>query len=102
MSVEIESLFTTALGLQAPWSVKKVALDTVGQRIYFTRTGHVKQFPSPLCNEPEQGIYDRLKREWRHIDVFQFEAWLHAAVLRSACSVCAKTSQIAVFIHRGV
>ena len=28
MSVGIEALFTSALGLQAPWSVQDVALDT--------------------------------------------------------------------------
>ena len=33
MGVGIESLFTSALGLQAPWSVKKVELDTTRRRI---------------------------------------------------------------------
>lgn len=35
MGVDIESLFTSALGLQAPWSVKKVELDTTRRRIDF-------------------------------------------------------------------
>ena len=41
-------------------------------------------------------MHDRLTREWRHLDFFQFEAWLHAEVPRVACSVCGKTSQIDV------
>jgi len=32
MGIEIESLFTSALGLSAPWRVKDVNLDTVGDQ----------------------------------------------------------------------
>jgi transposase len=35
MAIAIESLFTTALGLQAPWVVAKVGLDTAKRRIDF-------------------------------------------------------------------
>jgi transposase len=37
-----------------------------------------------------------LQRSWRHLDFFQFEAWLHAGVPRVACSACGKTSQLPV------
>ena len=96
MSVGIESLFTSALGLQAPWSVEKVELDTSRRRIDFQLSGQAKRLPCPQCNAPEQGVHDRLDREWRHLDFFQFEAWLHAEVPRVACSACGKTSQIDV------
>lgn len=86
MSIAIESLFTSALGLQAPWSVKSVELDTARRRIDFTLTCDAKQLTCPLCQAPEQGIHDRLHREWRHLDFFQFEGWLHAEVPRIACS----------------
>lgn len=36
MGVGIESLFTTALGLVAPWEVAKVELDTARRRIDFS------------------------------------------------------------------
>ena len=96
MSVGIESLFTSALGLQAPWSVEKVELDTSRRRIDFQLSCEAKRLPCPQCNAPEQGVHDRLDREWRHLDFFQFEAWLHAGVPRVACSACGKTSQIDV------
>ena len=35
-------------------------------------------------------------RARRHLDFFQFEAWLHADVPRVACAGCAKTSQLGV------
>jgi transposase len=35
-------------------------------------------------------------RDWRHLDFFQYEAWLHAPVPRIACNGCGKTTQIQV------
>ena len=96
MSVGIEALFTSALGLQAPWSVQDVALDTSRRRIDFNLTCNVSRLPCPHCAALDQGVHDRLTRQWRHLDFFQFEAWLHAEVPRVACSACGKTGQIDV------
>ena len=96
MGVGIEALFTSALGLQAPWSVQKVELDTARRRIDFDLACKASRLPCPHCHAPDQGVHDRLTREWRHLDFFQFEAWLHAEVPRIACSACAKTTQIDV------
>lgn len=96
MSVGIEALFTNALGLQEPWNVQKVALDTSRRRIDFNLSCSAKRLPCPHCAAPAQGVHDRLSREWRHLDFFQFEAWLHAEVPRVTCSACGKTSQIDV------
>ena len=41
-------------------------------------------------------IHDRVRRSWRHLDFFQFEAWLHAEVPRVQCSGCGKTTQLPV------
>lgn len=96
MGIEIESLFTSALGLSAPWRVKDVKLDTAQRRIDFELTCDAKRLACPACGLPDQGIHDRLKREWRHLDFFQYEAWLHADVPRIACSGCGKTTQMQV------
>ena len=96
MSVGIEALFTSALGLQAPWSVQDVVLDTSRRRIDFNLTCNVSRLPCPHCAALDQGVHDRLTRQWRHLDFFQFEAWLHAEVPRVACSACGKTGQIDV------
>jgi len=96
MSVAIESLFTTALGLAAPWEVAKVELDTSRRRIDFSLRCTAKQLSCPHCQAPEQGVHDRLTRQWRHLDFFQFEAWLHADVPRISCTACGKTTQLPV------
>ena len=96
MGVEIESLFTAALGLQAPWAVEKVDLDTAKRRIDFEVTCKAKVLSCPHCGAADQGIHDRMRRDWRHLDFFQFEAWLHAEVPRVGCSACGKTTQVQV------
>jgi transposase len=96
MGIGIEALFTNALGLQAPWSVKAVKLDTNRRRIDFDLKCDAQRLPCPNCAVPEQGVHDRLQRQWRHLDFFQYEAWLHAEVPRIACKACGKTTQMQV------
>ena len=96
MSVGIESLFTSALGLVPPWAVDKVDLDTARRRIDFEVRCSPKTLACPHCGAADQRIHDRLRRSWRHLDFFQFEAWLHADVPRVACTGCGKTTQAGV------
>jgi len=96
MSNQIEALFTTALGLQAPWHVAKVELDTAKRRIDFEVEHTGKRAACPGCGAEHQLIHDRVRRSWRHLDFFQFEAWLHANVPRIQCSGCGKTTQMTV------
>src|SRR5450759_255483 len=90
MSVGVEGLFTSALGLVAPWEVAKVELDTVRRRIDFEVRCSAKLLACPRCGVAAQTIHDRLRRSWRHLDFFQYEAWLHADVPRVTCAGCAK------------
>ena len=96
MGVQIESLFTAALGLQAPWVVQTVELDTAKHRIDFEVSCTAKRLACPSCGSADQLIHDRNRRSWRHLDFFQYEAWLHAGVPRVECTSCGKTSQVLV------
>jgi transposase len=96
MNGGVESLFTAALGLQGPWLVSEVDLNTVKRRIDFTVSCGVQRLACPQCAAPEQGIHDRVDKQWRHLDFFQFEAWLHAKVPRVKCASCGKTTQVEV------
>lgn len=96
MSLDVESLFTAALGLQAPWEVKRVDLDAAKQRIDFEVSCSSARLSCPSCGAADQGIHDRVRRDWRHLDFFQFEAWLHADVPRVHCGACGKTNQASV------
>ena len=96
MSIGVESLFTSALGLVPPWQVDKVELDTARRRIDFEVRCTAKRLACRHCGAAEQPVHDRLRRSWRHLDFFQFEAWLHAEVPRVACTGCGKTAQVDV------
>ena len=96
MSLSTEALFTAALGLQTPWRVERVELSTASKRIDFDVICTERRLACPHCGAPEQGIHESIQRTWRHLDFFQFEAWLHADVPRVACSACGKTTQVPV------
>ena len=96
MSVGVEALFTSALGLQPPWVVEDVKLDTARRRIDFEISCRDARLTCPACGATAQPVHDRLRRSWRHLDFFQFEAWLHCDVPRVACGGCGKTTQMPV------
>ena len=96
MSVGVEALFTSALGLQQPWVVEDVKLDTAKRRIDFQIGCRDALLACPACGAGAQRVHDRLARSWRHLDFFQFEAWLHCDVPRVACGACGKTTQVPV------
>lgn len=91
------SLFSVALGLQPPWKVVDVAFDPGVGRIDF-EVGFTPgtRFSCPHCGAERQPVHDTQERAWRHLNFFQFEAYLHAKVPRVRCGACAKTTQVAV------
>jgi transposase len=93
MSIAVEALFTSALGLKKPWIVTEVALDGGKKRIDFEVSWDAKRMNCPVCNASDQRIHDRMKRSWQHLDFFEYEAWLHAEVPRVKCGSCGKTTQ---------
>ena len=97
MTAASSSLFTLALGLQAPWEVADVAFDPQAGRIDFQVAFQPgTRFTCPHCGAEHQPVHDTLAREWRHLNFFQFQAYLHAQVPRVRCRHCGKTTQVAV------
>jgi transposase len=71
-------------------------LDTGSNRIDFYVECKAKELPCPICAKTGQRVHDRLARKWRHLDFFQYEAWVHAKVPRVDCEACEKTTQVEV------
>ena len=98
MSQPIEpTLFTLALGLSAPWEVVAVDFDPAKGRIDF-QLGFARgaRFGCNSCGAEEQPVHDTRARSWRHLNFFQYEAYLHANVPRTRCGACGKVHQVAV------
>ena len=91
------SLFTLALGLQAPWAVSAVAFDADAGRLDLQVSFQPgARFTCPQCGAEQQPVHDTLEREWRHLNFFQYQAYLQAKVPRVRCVACGKTTQVPV------
>ena len=91
-----EALFCQALGLAAPWAVQRVALDVERRRIDLYVVWQSSHASCPACAATGQKLHDVRQRSWRHLDFFQFEAYVHCALPRVSCSACGCTSQLSV------
>ena len=91
-----EALFCQALGLAAPWAVQRVALDVERKRIDLYVVWQSSHASCPACAATGQKLHDVRQRSWRHLDFFQFEAYVHCALPRVSCSACGCTSQLSV------
>lgn len=92
----METLFTQALGLAAPWRVIHVDFQQAEGRIVFTAENTAKRLSCPACGAADQPIHDRLPRRWQHLNFFQYKAIIEATVPRIGCQACGKTTQVAV------
>ena len=81
-----KELYQHILGLESPWSVDEVKLDTENQQI-IVEVVHPEgtKFCCPECGE-SLTCYDHApERAWRHLDSCQFQTILHAKVPRVNC-----------------
>ncbi len=78
-------LFTQALGLQEPWKVDKVQFDQEkGQLDIHVSHKRGSKIPCPDCGK-NCSIHDTKERTWRHLNFFQFHAYIHCKVPRTKC-----------------
>ena len=89
-------LFQLALGLVPPWMVMACRFDAQKKRldieIDFARGG---RFPCAQCGKADCPVHDTSMQQWRHLDFFQHQAFLHSRTPRVACPDCG-VKQIAV------
>jgi transposase len=93
--VQDTKLFETILGIQAPWGISRVALDTSGERVdlWATHADDTRR-PCPACQHVLPCRDHAEERVWRHLDTCQYQTFLHARVPRvdcprTACGKCA-------------
>jgi transposase len=82
-------LFEMALGLLPPWLVERCEFDPEEERfdIYvdFTRGA---EFQCPECGRPRCKAHDTVTKRFRHLNFFQYHAYLHVRTPRVKCSKC--------------
>ena len=88
-AVKAEELFTIALGLAAPWRVTGVTFSGEPRQLHIELDFAAgARFACSGCGEPGLGAYDTSERQWRHLDFFQHECYLHARLPRVRCDRC--------------
>ena len=82
-------LFGLALGLSEPWRVERVEfVGEPGELHLHLEAGGVERMSCAPCGALCP-VYDRSEeRVWRHLNFFQFKAFLHARQPRVRCGAC--------------
>jgi len=78
-------LFETILGIQTPWRISCVALDTTGERVDLWAEHAETRWPCPECQQALPCHDHADERMWRHLDTCQYQTFLHARVPRVDC-----------------
>ena len=79
-----KELYSGILGLEPPWRVVNVVLDTAGHEVRVEIANEQKRLPCPVC-ALECARHDTRRRRWRHLDTCQFQTTLEAEVPRVKC-----------------
>lgn len=83
--MEDTALYEAVLGLEEPWIVVDVELDTKGGKVEVWVENKDKLLPCPRCGT-KSPRYDARSRRWRHLDTCQYQTILCASVPRVKCS----------------
>ena len=74
------------LGVQAPWHINRVDLDTTGERVDLWAEHTVgARWRCPDCETELPGHDHVEERIWRHLDTCQFQTFLHTRIPRVDC-----------------
>ena len=76
-----EQIFAMALGLQSPWIVEKTEFreSDTGKSLHITIGYTSGVFTDKLG---KSNVHDRVERQWRHLNFFEHECYIHCKVPR--------------------
>jgi transposase len=77
-------LYQRILGVEAPWAVVEVELDSAGKQVRVVLGNRETELACPTCGELRPR-YDGRYRRWRHLDTCQFQTFIEAEVPRIKC-----------------
>lgn len=81
-----EQLFATALQISEPLYVKNVDFDPAEGELHIHidfRKG--SKFKCPICGQECLSVHDTVEKTWRHLNFFQYKAFLHFRAPRIDC-----------------
>lgn len=92
-----ETLFGMALGLMPPWQIKRIEFSTETARLdIYLDFPRGATFHCPTCGVAGAKAYDTAEEVWRHLNFFQYAAYLHARLPRIQCPDACGIKTVAV------
>ena len=83
--LDVNSLFTVALGMVNPWEVVQLKLDAEGKRLDIkVDFAPGSTFPCPECGVACK-VHDASSHTWRHLNFFQHLTYIEARKPRTDC-----------------
>lgn len=80
-----KQLYEQVLGLSKPWSVDSVDLRHAEHQVVISVSFNDKYtFTCPICSK-RSPRYDKISRQWRHLDTCQFQTKIKADIPRVDC-----------------
>ena len=81
-----ESLFALALQIKEPLYVKHIEFQQeLGELHMYIDFRKGAKFRCSVCGKEELPVYDTLDKTWRHLNFFQYKAFIHYRTPRSNC-----------------
>lgn len=89
-------LFQQALGLTKPWIVKESTFSIEKKQLdIYIGFPKGSTFKCPQCGNENCKAYDTEEKDWRHLNFFQHNTYLHARTPRIECPACGvKTADV--------
>ena len=85
MTIDSRTLYTTLLGLKAPWEITDVELTQPPGEVHIrVALPEGALWVCPQCQSAAP-IHDHQERHWRHLDTCQFPTFVHTRVPRLKC-----------------
>jgi len=83
---DVKDLIAKALHISAPWQIEKVEfIEKSGHLNIYVNFTRGAVFNCPSCGKSGAKAYDTDVFEWRHLDFFQYQAYIIARVPRVDC-----------------
>jgi transposase len=81
-----EKLFELALNIEKPLYLEKVEFrKEEGELHLFIDFKKGSRFRCPICQEKGKPVYDTKDKIWRHLNFFQYKAFIHFRTPRTKC-----------------
>lgn len=84
--MQMQQLFSQALGITAPWKVVSLSFDSKNKRldiqVDFKRGSTFTDIDNETGKHEICKAYDTIEKTWRHLNFFEHECYLHARVPR--------------------